>query len=165
MFLVQPICSILRTGATVLVAVVVGCISDPLIHHADARAEIVIMLEPGTANKIKLSLDADGEFYGGGLGAVCFLYVAFPADSPVREVELHASAPGFDESLVFVATKTDMFIDYSDLVPQVPTMVALDIEVLLRDGGAGEVTVSADASVPSLESEVELSLVLEEIGG
>ena len=58
-----------------------------------------------------------------------------------------------------------MFIDYSDLVPQVPTMVALDIEVLLRDGGAGEVTVSADASVPSLESEVELSLVLEEIGG
>ena len=56
-----------------LVAIVAGCTSYPLIHQADARAEIVVMLEPGTANKLRLSLDADGEFYGGGFGAVCFL--------------------------------------------------------------------------------------------
>ncbi len=163
MLLVQPICAILRAGATVLVALVAGCTYDPAIHNAWEDAYIVVMLEPSTPAKLRLSLDAEGE--PSAQRAACSLYVEFPPDSPARGVELHASAPGFDESLVFVPTNTDPFIDFSDLVPQIPTTVVLDIEVLLRDGGAGEVTVAAYASVASLESDLELSLVFEETPG
>lgn len=139
----------------------VACVVDDVGSSAQDGELLDIHLEPGEAKALRLEVVLDGEPRS--VSTAAGLLVGFSHDSNVQVVDVHVTGSGFDQRAQFDRNLHDR-IDFSELVPAIPSTIELDVTVSLVSGEAGEVTVDAYCSVSAQGAwEAELTMTLEEV--